>query len=52
MCRRFAPRCCGADFPCESKLSQIKSSPHHRPSGLLIPMVNELPLKIDTVLHT
>ena len=27
------PRCCKADFPCESKLSQIKSTSHHQPCG-------------------
>ena len=30
----FEPLCCLADFLCESKLSQIKSSPHHNLSGL------------------
>ena len=30
----FEPLCCLADFPCESKLSQIKSSPHRNLSGL------------------
>ena len=30
----FEPLCCLADFPCESELSQIKSSPHRNLSGL------------------
>ena len=30
----FEPLYCLADFPCESKLSQIKSSPHRNLSGL------------------
>jgi len=45
MCRRFAPRCSGADFPCESKLPQINSPPHHHPSGQPIQMEKNTALR-------